>query len=136
MAEDVAGYPGAGVLIVDDDEGVLGYMARALSRAGYEVHTARNSGEAVLAAERSRYDLLIADLLLPIMDGESLGARLLSDGSVGSLLFMTGKPGMERGRERQGGLLEKPFSTAELLKAVSVAIEGASTQVARPRTRS
>ena len=59
-------------LIVDDNEDILYYMAALLEGHGYEVQPARHGAEALTLARLSPPDLVISDLLMPVMDGYTL----------------------------------------------------------------
>ena len=57
------------VLVVDDDPGVLEVLDLALSAEGYEVVLAHNGREALERAAANRPNLMLVDLMMPIMDG-------------------------------------------------------------------
>ena len=57
------------ILIVDDSPSVLAVLEDMLDDLGYEVVTAGNGKEACLLLETNRYDLIITDLTMPVMDG-------------------------------------------------------------------
>jgi PAS domain S-box-containing protein len=60
------------ILIVDDNDENLYYLQALLRSTGYEVNTARNGAEALNAALADPPELVISDLLMPIMDGFTL----------------------------------------------------------------
>ncbi len=60
------------VLVVDDHEDNLHYLEVLLSAHGCKVETARHGAEALVIARRSPPDLVISDLLMPVMDGYTL----------------------------------------------------------------
>jgi putative two-component system response regulator len=57
------------ILLVDDEEGNLQLLAKWLVPLGYEVAFAANGEEAVCGAEEIRPDLIILDIMMPVMDG-------------------------------------------------------------------
>ena len=71
--------PAAGVLIVDDTAQIRELVTLVLERAGFEVMTASNGSEAVLAADRYRPAVILMDIKMPVMDGIQ-AARLLRTG--------------------------------------------------------
>src|SRR5882672_10523955 len=59
------------ILIVEDDDGTREAVMRHLSSAGYEVHEAENGWEALLMLDREKIDLVVLDLVMPGMDGQT-----------------------------------------------------------------
>jgi CheY-like chemotaxis protein len=57
------------VLIVDDEPIIRRFLADGLSGAGFEVSTARNGAEALVRAREQHSDIVLLDLLMPVMDG-------------------------------------------------------------------
>ena len=99
------------VLIVTSDENFSAVAFRVLQREGYEVVTASHAGHAILAAlTTTRIDVLITDLLLDNMSGESLAATLRRHHPRLRSLFMAQQPA-----PKQDGLLIRPFTRDELL---------------------
>ena len=123
----------AKVLLVDDDDALLGAYSRALHLAGFTVQTA-TSGEGALALlAEGRFDAVITDIGLPGADGlEILRAARARDADM-PVLLITGAPSVETAtlavRSRAVGYLTKPFSLPSLVQEVRVAVE--SGQVAR-----
>lgn len=66
------------ILIVDDQPLVLTAIARFLEQRGYEVYTAANGEEGLVAAESQNPDLIITDVKMPVMDGWTLVKTLRS----------------------------------------------------------
>ncbi len=57
------------ILVVDDSPSVLAILEDMLVDLGYEVTTAGDGKQACQLAEATRYDLIITDLTMPVMDG-------------------------------------------------------------------
>ena len=57
------------ILLVDDEESNLGLLTKWLIPLGYDIEHASNGKEAVLKARNSRPDLIILDIMMPVMDG-------------------------------------------------------------------
>lgn len=112
------------ILLVEDDPFVRGYVARLLTEAGYDVVTAANGAEALhLATDATRFDLVITDVRMPIMDGRELGYRLGAVRPDLPVIFLSGYdtavdslPLPADGR--QVGFLAKPFEPGTLLSRV------------------
>jgi two-component system, cell cycle response regulator CpdR len=116
------------ILIAEDEEPLRAMCARALLSEGHHVETAGDGSEALelLIRERGRFDLLLTDVRMPIMDGIALALAAARDFPELTILLMTGYADQ---RERAQGLdalvhdvIAKPFSVAELRGAVSEAL--------------
>jgi CheY-like chemotaxis protein len=64
------------VLIVDDERGVAEALAEAIRREGHEVDIADNGAEALDRLAARRYDLIVSDTKMPVLDGESFYREL------------------------------------------------------------
>jgi CheY-like chemotaxis protein len=113
------------ILIVDDDEMVLIAVNELLKSEGYEVHTASRGIDALERLDRSEYDLLILDIIMPEMDGFELCRRIREKESCKEIpiVFLTAK---SRDEDRAQGIkaganlfLSKPISPDKLLGIVS-----------------
>lgn len=108
------------VLVVDDEEAVLGAISSALRRAGYTVLEARNSAEAdgVARTHSGELDLLIADQFVRGMGARNLAERLRADHPAMRVLHISGNPmGVlidEGALEPGSAFLQKPFTGSEL----------------------
>jgi two-component system, cell cycle sensor histidine kinase and response regulator CckA len=116
--------PAATILFVDDDEAVRSLASRLLAKGGHRVLVAANAGEALLIAESygPSIELLITDTVMPFMDGRSLARRLSATMPGLGILFISGHSSPEAEKEGDGRFLPKPFSEAELARAVSLAL--------------
>lgn len=120
------------ILIIEDDEGILKVLRRALVYEGYQVDTALD-GESGLNLNRDNHpDLVVLDWMLPGMDGIEVCRRLREAGSV-PILMLTAKETLE---DRVHGLdagaddyMVKPFELDELLARVRALLR--RTQVER-----
>ena len=118
----------ARILIAEDEEALCAMCARALSGAGHEVKTACDGSDALdlLKREDGRFDLLLTDIRMPIMDGIALALAAARDFPELTILLMTG---YAEQRERAHGLdaiihdvIAKPFSVASLRQTVNEAL--------------
>lgn len=118
----------ARILIAEDEEALCAMCARALSSVGHDVKAARDGGEALDLLKRAdgRFDLLLTDIRMPIMDGIALALAAARDYPDLTILLMTGYADQ---RERAHGLdaiihdvLTKPFTLASLRSAVEEAL--------------
>ncbi len=118
----------ARILIAEDEEGLCALCAHSLAGYGHEVKTACDGSGALdlLVREQGRFDLLIADIRMPVMDGIALALAAGRDFAELTILLMTGYADQ---RERAHGLdaiihdvLAKPFSVAALRDTVNEAL--------------
>ncbi len=129
----------ARILLTEDDEAVRSFVKRALELDGHSVDASEDGGEAVekLGREKGAYDLLLSDIKMPVMDGIALALHAARDYPKLPILLMTGFADQ---RERANGLealvhdvITKPFSLADIRKAVRDAINGELPQATTRR---
>ncbi len=131
------------ILVVDDEPKIRSFIGRALTSAGYTVDLSGNCVQALRAADESRYDLVILDLVMPDSDGRQVLRGLLERRSDQPVIVLscvadvaTKVDLLERGAQ---DYLTKPFSLAELLARVRVQLrtespaEEADQRTAPPR---
>jgi DNA-binding response OmpR family regulator len=118
----------AKILIAEDEEALRAMCARGLTMSGHDVMTACDGSEALdlLKRESGRFDLLLTDIRMPIMDGIALALAAARDFPELVILLMTGYADQ---RERAHGLdalihdvISKPFTLAVLRAAVDEAL--------------
>ena len=79
------------VLIVDDEESIRTFAARALREAGYDVVVASDGPDALAIVEQSgSFDLYVIDLLMPQMRGDEVARRLRRADPGVKILYFTG----------------------------------------------
>lgn len=117
----------ARILLAEDDPSMRIFLARALERAGHAVVPAAD-GEAALAAlaDEPGFDLLIADIVMPGLDGIEL-ARQASQAAPGlKVMFITGFAAVTLGGRhvapRGAKVLSKPFHLRDLVEEVNVVL--------------
>jgi CheY-like chemotaxis protein len=113
------------ILVVDDEEAMLGFLARYLGSRGHAVVAARSGAEALTLAQSGGFDVCIVDLRMPGMDGVELVRRLRQSpaGAHLRIVISTGEGHGSALRERAlalGDLLivEKPYDVGVLRRAV------------------
>ncbi len=113
------------VLLAEDDAQIRALVAHVLRNAGYTVLTAADGAEALACVERlsSELDLLLADVVMPGMDGLAFAARVVTARPQTRILLMSGYSSV-LGRVRASRLpfLAKPFTLPQLLEAVAAAL--------------
>lgn len=120
----------ATVLLVDDEDPIRVFAARALRRAGLRVLEAVSGEQAleVLAVHSEPIDLLVTDVLMPDMDGYTLAQLARRDHANLRVIAMSGfqEDGMlDRCLDDAAmNFLPKPFTLAELTSAVTTLLDG------------
>jgi len=112
------------VLVVDDDEGIRGFAARALERNAYVVVTASDGLEAIRIVEsQPRFDLFVIDVMMPGMRGDELARRLHDRDPEIKILYFTGYAdqffALRPTLRKNESVLVKPVALTEFLEAVS-----------------
>src|ERR1700728_4976125 len=125
----------ARILIAEDEEALRALCARGLTTDGHEVVSACDGSEALemLTRDQGRFDLLLTDVRMPIMDGIALALSSARDFPKLTILMMTGYADQ---RERAHNLealihdvITKPFTLTELRTAVNGALAAAQARV-------
>jgi CheY-like chemotaxis protein len=114
------------VLVVEDEASVRSFCCTVLRRFGYRVLEAAGPLEALstLHQIQERVRLVLTDITMPVMNGKEMVKRIDRDSQPDlRILYMSGyseniEPGLD--------LLEKPFTSADLLKRVRAALEKSS----------
>ena len=125
----------ARILVAEDDSSVRAFVVSALRMKGHEVIEAEDGGLGAEIAdeEGGRFDLLLSDIKMPIMDGIALALHVAAKYPDVTIVLMTGFADQ---RERAHGLealiydvITKPFTLADLLGKVEDALAGAPVEV-------
>lgn len=110
------------VLIVEDEPKSAAYLRKGLSEHGYVADLAPNGEDGLYLAQKSDYDLLVLDVMLPGRDGWSVISELRKSGKQTPVLFLTARDsvpdrvkGLELGAD---DYLVKPFAFSELLARI------------------
>lgn len=125
----------ARILVAEDDPSVRAFVVSALTMKGHEVVAEEDGGLAAetVDAESGRFDLLLSDIKMPIMDGIGLALLVAAKYPEMIIVLMTGFADQ---RERAHGLealiydvITKPFTLADLLQKVDDALAGKPVEV-------
>ena len=118
------------VLLVEDEEAVRSFAARALGQRGYQVLEASTGAEALEVFEKHQgvVDLVVSDVVMPEMDGPTLMKELRRDHPDLKIIFMSGYAEDSFRRNLAENevfmFLQKPFDLKQLAAAVKVALDG------------
>lgn len=125
----------ARILVAEDDDNVRAFVVRALALKGHEVVEAEDGGLAAeaLMEHEGRFDLLLSDIKMPVMDGIALALSAVSAYPGLTILLMTGFADQ---RERAHGLdaliydvIAKPFTLQDFLAKVEDALSGRPAEI-------
>ncbi|GAA4601799.1 PAS domain S-box-containing protein [Actinoplanes octamycinicus] len=124
VEESVAGLAGHGatVLVAEDEDALREVTSRILRRGGYTVLAANGGEEALRLAAENRVDVLLTDVIMPGMLGKDLADAITTRYPRTRVLFMSGyaQPVLTNHGTLAADvhLLEKPFTSAELMRAL------------------
>ena len=116
------------ILLVEDEEAVRAFGARALTSRGYTVIEAASGAEALQVVEEEDrvIDLIVSDVVMPEMDGPTMLGELRKRGITAKVIFVSGyaeeafSKNLPEGQDF--GFLPKPFSLKQLVEAVKGAV--------------
>jgi two-component system OmpR family response regulator len=110
------------VLVVDDEPNILDVISMALRYESFEVATAANGREALVAVPEFRPHVILLDIMLPDMEGFEVARRLGADRAGVPIIFLTARDTTEdkvRGLTMGGDdYVTKPFSLEELVARI------------------
>ena len=124
------------ILIVEDNRGIQMSLIDEFESNGYQVFIAENGREGLIIAEKQKPDLIILDIMLPVMDGYEVCKKLRMEGNHTPIIMLTVKNkeidkvlGLELGAD---DYVTKPFSVRELsarVKTIFRRLEEYSTEL-------
>ena len=124
-AKPAADLTGRGaILLVEDEEAVRAFAARALASRGYTVLQAETGVDALSVAENAAepIDLIVSDVIMPEMDGPTMLTELRRRGLTAKVIFVSGYADDAFARNLPEGqefvFLPKPFSLKQLIETV------------------
>jgi CheY-like chemotaxis protein len=112
------------ILVADDDPDILNIVSMSLETQGYSVHKATNGREAVELAKEHHPDLVLMDMMMPVVSGYEAVAELKADPgtrdiTVVGLSAKAMASDMERATDVGiDGYITKPFRIAQVLSVV------------------
>ncbi len=112
----------ARILLAEDDDQMRAFLDRGLRRAGHVVDAVGDGEAALCRAEEQAYDLLLADVVMPGIDGIELARRASARLPTLRVMFITGFAAVAL---REGGfapnrprVLAKPFHLRNLVEEI------------------
>ena len=116
------------VLVVDDDDAIRALVTRVLQRHLYSVEQASNGEEAMTKLRQSKFDVVLLDLMMPVMSGFEVIDQLATESPLQAVVVMSAAS--EGDFQRVNGaavvqsVIRKPFELSELLEAVRRSANG------------
>ena len=113
------------ILVVEDDRNISDLIQMYLVKEGFEVRIAADGGKAIAEFQKSVPDLILLDIMLPVMDGWAVGAKIRETSKV-PIIMLTAKSevfdriqGLEMGAD---DYIVKPFEMKELLARINAVL--------------
>jgi two-component system chemotaxis response regulator CheY len=112
------------VLVVDDDPSIRELLMTAFAEDGYEVVPASNGQDALSVCERWRPDVIVLDLMMPVMDGWTFAKRLRERDEI-PIVVLSAATDLARHAKAVGAteVVGKPFDLDQLMPKVARAAE-------------
>lgn len=113
------------ILLAEDDHAVRDFVSLALEADNHEIVSTNEGGEAYrrLAEDPENFDLLIADIQMPVLDGLELATRVSKEFPEVPILLISGSvEELERASELGNvvdGILQKPFTLEQIRQEVN-----------------
>lgn len=127
---------GARILVADDNSDMRAYLTRLLTGQGWRVRAVTDGRQALDEIHREQPDLVLTDVMMPMMDGFDLLRRLRADPATRALpvLVLSARAGGEASVEGLSlgadDYLVKPFAATELIARIRAAIRRAQDRIA------
>lgn len=120
----------AHILLAEDDESMCKFLTLALEKAGHTVASRRDGLAALEALDGAQtYDLLLADIVMPGMDGIELAQRATRICPNLKVMFITGFAAVAMGQRNPAHdtakVLSKPFHLNDLVQQVNTLLKAA-----------
>ena len=117
----------AQILLAEDDDSMRLFLSRALERAGHDVHAVGDGVSAATALAGSRFDLLVADIVMPGMDGIELARRAGADYPNLRIMLITGFAALvlqaRQSAPSRARVFTKPIHLRDLVNQVDESVE-------------
>lgn len=115
------------ILLAEDDSSMRQFLVMALQRAGYSVDDVGDGAEALEALRNVRYDLLLADIVMPGVDGIELARQARQTDPAMQIMFITGFAAVAMSARNPlretAQVLSKPFHLRDLVDQVDRALD-------------
>lgn len=109
----------ASILFIEDDDAISKIISKSLKNFGYQVKSLRN-GESGWQEflENQDYDLVITDIIMPVMDGQEMSRRIHKENPDQKILMMSGYAYKQTRDSQNLFYINKPFDLVSLMKKI------------------
>jgi CheY-like chemotaxis protein len=108
----------AAILVAEDDRAVREFVSRALLKSGHDVTAVADGVQALEALQTTVFDMLLADIAMPEMDGVTLALKVAKDFPDLPILLMTGYAAERQRADNLDALIHdviaKPFTLQQI----------------------
>ena len=123
-AVDFNGFAPATVLVVDDNPTNRAYLAGIFEKTHHRVHFATNGQDALACLQKTKFDVVLLDIRMPVMDGRTALAEIRKQANLVSLPVIAVTASSQAGEEMElqaqfSGYIRKPFSRQTLFVALA-----------------
>jgi CheY-like chemotaxis protein len=118
------------ILIVDDEPAQRVMLRRILERYGHTVIDASDGATALLSIERSPPDLVVTDVMMPVMDGLELIRRLRCEPTTAAIPIVAASADTNLAREADG-VVTKPYTIQQLIAVIEAVLQGGDLRAIR-----
>ncbi|HNA89584.1 MAG TPA: response regulator, partial [Anaerolineales bacterium] len=128
ILEELNLNPRSTILVVDDEPSIRMGLSATISRHGYKVITAENGSDAILKAKANQPDLIISDVMMPVLNGYEMKNQMAREPGLANIpfIFLTARTSLD---DRLSGLRQgaddyvtKPFTAEELLARIEAVL--------------
>ena len=106
------------ILVIDDEKAILDIIKIVLSKAGFKVEIAMNGQEGIQKFDSCRFDLVITDMLMAVLDGRAVANHIRnSDRPCTPIIGISGTPWFLESNQFDA-VFAKPFSSEDLINSI------------------
>lgn len=120
------------ILVVEDDDTTASFITKGLEQEGFVVDRAADGQEGLLRATTASYDVVVADILMPRLDGLAMIERLRGRRVLTPTIVLSAKGSVDdrvRGLQKGGDdYMVKPFAFSELLARIQALLRRAGAE--------
>jgi DNA-binding response OmpR family regulator len=114
------------ILVIEDESSIAEMLVALLEMEGYRVATARDGQEGLNYLATTRPDLVLCDLMMPLVDGRAVAHAMRANASLRDIPLVLMSAGVERVDGMNGlisAFLRKPFMIQQLLDLIRSLID-------------